>query len=157
MQFRRLFPDIEPNIPSRCRIPIAADICGQTLAAIPDNLVYPTMEEILNMTFQTPGNLFTSTYDYRAHLTTDFQNFSSWRDLYPPNVQNGDSFTTNYQILLNNSFYDVFTDQIVPYGYADNPTIFPQPFTVENIVIITDGFCASGMFQCLLTITVAIY
>lgn len=104
------------------------------------------MEEILNGTFQTPGNLFTSTYDYRAHLTTDFQNFSSWRDLYPPNVQNGDSFTANYQIPLNDSFYDVFTDQIVPYGYADNLTTFPQPFTVENIVIITDGFCASGMF-----------
>jgi hypothetical protein len=153
VQFRRLFPDLEPNGSSRLRVPIAADIYGQTLEAIPDSRFYPTAEQLESGDVVITGELFGSSYDYRGQLTTDFQNFTSWQELYPPNVQNEDNFTANFQMPLNESFYDLVVDNIVPYGYADNPATFPQPFPVENIVILTDGFCASGMCYYLLRIT----
>lgn len=75
--------------------------------------------------------------------------------MYPPNVQNGDKFTANLQMPLDNAFYDVFIDSIVPYGYANNPATFPQPFPVENVVILTEGYCASGSYFYLLPLTLS--
>lgn len=44
---------------------------------------------------------------------------------------------------VNSTTYDILTDTIVPFGYAGQP-LDPQPFAVEDVVILTDGFCASG-------------
>ncbi|KAF8858784.1 hypothetical protein BDZ45DRAFT_802182 [Acephala macrosclerotiorum] len=66
--FKRLFPNVEPYGASRIRVPVSADIIGQTIAAVPDVYGYP----------------------------------------------------------------------------GENSETFPQPFPAENIVILTDGFCASA-------------
>ncbi|PVH76795.1 hypothetical protein DL98DRAFT_357750, partial [Cadophora sp. DSE1049] len=142
--FKRLFPHIEAYGASRIRVPVAGDIFGQTLAAIPDELIDPTQEEIETLEFGDKGKLFTSVFQYRSHMTTDLKNFTRWSDLYPPNVQNGDNFTLNYRGPLNNTFYTRSISGINVYGYEHNPATFPQPFLTENIVILTDGICASS-------------
>lgn len=125
----------------------AANIIGSTLATIPDNQLYPAAE--LEAQNSTPGNelaALISPYDYRSSLTTELMNFTTWNGSYfPPITSNGDTFTANFQIPLNDSLYTQSTGSIDVYGYASNPAIYPQPFPVENIVVLTDVFCASGM------------
>jgi hypothetical protein len=87
--------------------------------------------------------LLVAPWNYVSSLTADLQNFTSWNELYPPVVANGDNFTALVRAPVNSTTYDIFTDNIVPFGFAGQP-LNPQPFTVEDIVILTDGFCASG-------------
>lgn len=146
--FKRLFPSIEPYGGSRVRAPPAAEIYGATLAAIPDELF--TVQASDNLTVQTiKGTAFTSPWNYRGQLTTDLQNFTGWNTgsrPFSPVENNGDKFTAVGRIPGNNSYYDVVIDGFVPYGYAGQPKN-PQPFTAENVVLLTDGTCASGKFE----------
>ncbi|KAB8288823.1 hypothetical protein EYC80_010725 [Monilinia laxa] len=82
--------------------------------------------------------------EYRSSLDTNLNNLSSWEDLFPPSIQHLDNFTANTLAPLNHTYYDEISDLIIPYGYANQFTD-PQPFMAENIIIITDGICASGM------------
>ncbi|CZR62937.1 uncharacterized protein PAC_12834 [Phialocephala subalpina] len=148
--FKRLFPDIEPYGASRIRVPVAADIIGQTIAAVPDSLVVPTAEEIADPSTVSAQKiaLYTSFFNYRQQLTTELTNFTGWSGkdgLFPPNVQKGDNFTANYRPPLNDTVWDESVDGLDVYGYPGaNSETFPQPFPAENIVILTDGFCASA-------------
>lgn len=86
---------------------------------------------------------FTSNWNYRSLLNTNLQNFTGWSGdsgLFPPNVEKGDNFTSNYRPMLNNTLYDFAIDGINVYGYpGENSQENPQPFPAENIVILTDG------------------
>jgi hypothetical protein len=145
--FKRLFPDIEPYGAARARVPTAAAIWGESFAAIPNNLAVPTIEEFANGTSIQPGLVWTNIFDYRGHLTANLNNFTGWADFYPPNVQHGDNFTANYRAPLNNSLYTKFSDGLEVYDMSDDEPVYPQPFPTQDIVILTDGICASGMLH----------
>ncbi|KAH8674486.1 hypothetical protein BGZ60DRAFT_526446 [Tricladium varicosporioides] len=144
--FQRLFPSIEPYGGSRVRVPPAAEIYGETLAAVPDNFFVVLASD--NTTIQQiKGSAYTSPWNYRGQLTTDLQNFTGWntgsRPFYSSTANNGDKFTEVGRIPGNNSYYDIVIDGFVPYGYAGQPEN-PQPFAAENVVLLTDGTCASA-------------
>lgn len=148
-KFRRLFPTIEPYGGARFRVPVAGDIWGQTVAALPDDLWNITPEEAANGDYTEAQRVyFTTGFNYRQSLTNDLKNFTGWSGaggLYPPNVEKGDNFTANYRTPLNNTLYDLAIDGINVYGYpGDQSQEYPQPFPAENIVILTDGYCASA-------------
>jgi hypothetical protein len=82
-------------------------------------------------------------WNYRESLTTDLKNLTSWDEFFPPNVVKGDNFTINVRAPTNNTYFDTQYDFIVPYGSAGTPKD-TQPFPVKNIVILTDGICASA-------------
>ncbi|KUJ09328.1 uncharacterized protein LY89DRAFT_657656 [Mollisia scopiformis] len=147
--FRRLFPSIEPYGVSRFRVPVAGDIWGQTLEALPEDIVNITPEEVADGNYtEAQVVYFTSSWNYRQALTTDLNNFTGWSGasgLFPPNVEKGDNFTANHRLPLNETLYDFAIDMINVYGYPGQYSQeFPQPFPAENIVILTDGYCASA-------------
>jgi hypothetical protein len=82
-------------------------------------------------------------WNFRSSLSTNLQNLTGWDEFFPPNVVNGDNFTINVRAPTNNTYFDTSTDLIVVYG-ADGQPENPQPFPAENIVILTDGTCASA-------------
>ncbi|KAG0650397.1 Peptidase S41 family ustP [Hyphodiscus hymeniophilus] len=140
--FRRLFPTIEPYGGARYRIPTAANIFGQSFGALPQASVDPLSTDnataaALKLGFEI------APWNYRSSLTTDLKNLTGWSEFFPPNVVNGDNFTVNVRAPTNNTYFDESTDAIVPFRPADQQEDL-QPFSVENIVILTDGTCASA-------------
>jgi hypothetical protein len=121
----------------------AAVVYGETLASLPDDLFTLTGNEGEDSLSE---KIFVKrqTWNYRQ-LTTNLQNITFFSEWIPPNVQMGDNFTINYRMPLNDTFYDQAVDGLVPYAYAGGLEN-PQPFSVEDVVILTDGICASACF-----------
>ncbi|KAL1612152.1 hypothetical protein SLS60_000376 [Paraconiothyrium brasiliense] len=74
------------------------------------------------------------------------RNFSSWADYYGRVSDHGDLFSAAQHYNLSNEVFDVGAfDGWIPYEYGistdDDPP--PRPWAPENIVILTDGLCAS--------------
>jgi hypothetical protein len=141
-QFQRLFPHIVPYGAARYRIPTAGDIYGQSLGGLSQADVNPLATDNETIS-QFKAIIESAPWNYRSSLTTDLMNLTGWGEFYPPNVVNGDNFTINVRAPTNNTYFDTSIDLIIPYGSAGQPEN-PQPFPVENIVILTDGICASA-------------
>ncbi|TVY83851.1 Peptidase S41 family protein [Lachnellula suecica] len=144
--FKRLFPGIEPYGGSRLRGNDAANIFGATLAAIPDSSLAITSSD--NAALQAAkAQVIVSAWDYRSALTADLQNFTGWtsgqRPYFPSVKNNNDTFLAISRPPVNSSFYDITTDSVIPYGTATPPEN-PQPFLPQNVVLLTDGICASA-------------
>ncbi|KAH6011513.1 hypothetical protein HBI83_161230 [Parastagonospora nodorum] len=74
-------------------------------------------------------------------------NFSSWADYYGRVSDHGDLFSAAQRYNLSNEVFDIAAfEGWVPYGYginkADTPS--PQPWAPNDVVILTDGLCASA-------------
>lgn len=125
----------------------AADIWGQTIAAIPDELIQPTAAEKAdpNLLPTYKALLETCAYNWRAPLSATLKPFTGWLgSLFPPNINHLDSFTANFRWALKNSFFTEIYDHLDIYGYPANPPLYLRPFQPENIIIVTDGYCSSA-------------
>lgn len=142
LQFQRLFPHIEPYGGGRYRIPPAGNIYGIALGSLTDAEANPLATDN-DTVAKFKSMVEDGSWNYRESLTTDLKNLTSWDEFFPPNVVKGDNFTINVRAPTNNTYFDTQIDFIVPYGSAGTPKD-PQPFPVENIVILTDGICASA-------------
>ncbi|KAI9667445.1 MAG: hypothetical protein M1821_000261 [Bathelium mastoideum] len=129
--FARFFPSIEPYDTTRLRANTASQLFIQALG------------ETKNKSIQTTY----ADWNFRTSLNKELQPFSSFNGsngLLPAVMNNGDKFTALTRRDLNNSFDDMMTDYIVPYGFGNNSRTGPQPFETNQIVILTDGVCASS-------------
>jgi hypothetical protein len=126
----------------RYRVPPAGNIYGTALGSLSDAQVNPSASDNKTVA-QLKASIEMADFNYRTSLTTDLKNLTSWAEFFPPNVVKGDNFTINVRAPTNNTYFDTSTDAIVPEGSAGTPKN-PQPFPVENIVILTDGICASA-------------
>ncbi|KAI9687704.1 MAG: hypothetical protein M1822_001783 [Bathelium mastoideum] len=130
--FARFFPSIEPYDTTRLRAKTASQLFIQALG------------ETKNKSIQTTES---SDWNFRTSLNQELQPFSSFNGsngLLPAVLNNGDKFTALTRVDLNSSFGDIMTDFIVPYGFGNNNSTGPQPFETNQIVILTDGVCASS-------------
>ena len=73
-------------------------------------------------------------FDYNSDQRPDGSPFKSWSDLYGPVALAGDNFTELFEENINKD------PTVVPIDV--NPSA-PASFAPENIIILTDGFCAS--------------
>lgn len=130
--YLQFFPTQEPQLLSRYRANEATNIMGEQMEQV--DLTPQTIE------------IYTIPWNYRAYVDADLQPFSSWKDMYGP-VQVGESSYTNllrYNLsdpLVTSS--DRFSVGITMTGYGDRSNFNEDPFKKEDIVILTDGICAS--------------
>jgi hypothetical protein len=136
--FKQLFPDEDPYGANRFRALEDVDLIGQAFSSIAS---LGPRQPGLNGTIQTAQ---TSWFDYHTDMAVDGQPFTSWSDKFGPVESNGDFYTTPARWNLS----DIYTPDlaggisITGYGLLANVT-GPPKFKPENIVIVTDGYCAS--------------
>ncbi|KAL9088905.1 MAG: hypothetical protein Q9165_005962 [Trypethelium subeluteriae] len=129
--FTQFFPSIEPIGATRLRGNAASQLYMKVIGDTKDPIVQDRPLE----------------WNFRTSLTTNLSNFSSLDGsdgFYPPVIVNGDNFTSLTRRNLNNSRDDCLTGALVPSGFGNNSRTSPQPFETTNVVILTDGVCASA-------------
>ena len=92
------------------------------------------------------SNVYFNDYNYRTWENLNGNNFSTLAEFAPPLKQAGANFTAQFQLPLNNTSWDE-EQNYVPFGYGPRYNAsYRQPFELENVVVLSDGTCASGMF-----------
>ncbi|KAI9709404.1 MAG: hypothetical protein M1812_007681 [Candelaria pacifica] len=134
--FKHFFPANDTFRGSRLRAHPMADVLGNTFTNYFTSNEAPT-SEVYNA---LAANAWVATD--RLNAATG-QNFSSWGELFGPHTYNGDSFTTVQRENISSSIFDEFALGIEIFG-AVEPADQPQYYSPEDIVILTDGLCASA-------------
>lgn len=138
--FINLFPDIDPYGGTRFRDHEAFNIIGETASErifeYPFNYTSPPNPIWKDFSGGSP-------FVYKADVNVDGKNFDSWRDKDPPNVFNGDNFTSIIRWNLSDPTVAP-GNGIQVNGYGNRTGLPPsRPFEPENIVLLYDGYCAS--------------
>lgn len=95
---------------------------------------------------QLKSEAYYNDYNYRIWEDVNGNNFSSLAAFTPPVEESGANFTATFQLPLNNTIWDL-TQNYVPFGYGlYYNASYQQPFEEANVVVLSDGTCASGSF-----------
>jgi hypothetical protein len=131
--YLQFFPSQEPQTQSRYRGHRASELFGESISSYQEITL-------------ANGQLFTSPFSNDAYLSADLEEFASWKAMYPPRHFKGDNFTT----LLKYNLSDPLTTSnarlavgITVTGYGSRSNFTEDPFRAEDIVILSDGICAS--------------
>ncbi|KAH9882324.1 hypothetical protein J1614_000560 [Plenodomus biglobosus] len=131
--FKQFFPSQEPQTQSRFRGHPASELFGASISSFKSMTV-------LN------AELFTSPFSNDAYVSSELQEFSDWNAMYPPEEFHSDKFTA----LLKYNLSDPVTTTnerlavgITVTGYGARSNFTEDPFRAEDIVILSDGVCAS--------------
>ncbi|KAF2754713.1 hypothetical protein EJ05DRAFT_488870 [Pseudovirgaria hyperparasitica] len=129
--YKQFFPDVEPYGGSRYRYHEAVEILGSSIS----QLSRP----------QNPS-LYASPFNYHAYLDQDLNAFTSWQAMSGPTTFNNDQFTNILRYNLSDPLLiqsDRFGLGIQLTGYGDRANFTTPPFPPDNIIILSDGICAS--------------
>ncbi|KAL5425585.1 hypothetical protein PMIN04_002503 [Paraphaeosphaeria minitans] len=131
--FLQFFPNEKPQLQSRWRGHKGSELFGEKLSSI------KTMNN-------SNGNLYTSPWNFHSYVSAEDEEFSDFKDMYPPEKFNGDSFTDLLRYNLSDPIEtsdDTYAIGISMTGYLDRANFTKQPFKAEDIIILSDGICAS--------------
>ncbi|KAF2966543.1 hypothetical protein GQX73_g7024 [Xylaria multiplex] len=131
--FKQFFPQSIPFAGSHRRSHYLGNILGKTLTEFWDGLSLDDKPE-------WEGNEWVVTP--RINAATG-RNFTSWEEYAGPIQYGADDFSLAERYNLSNVLFDesIF-DGWYPVDYVEQPTE-PNPWDPSNIVILTDGLCAS--------------
>ncbi|KAJ9664452.1 hypothetical protein H2201_005200 [Coniosporium apollinis] len=131
--FKQFFPNIEPFGGNRYRAHSAVDLIGEQVST-------------LRLTRNT-ADLYTSPFNYHSYLDADLADFASWDDMYGPVTSAADTFTNTLRYNLSDPLLTTSEDfgiGITLTGYLDRASVpSTPPFRAEDIMILSDGICAS--------------
>ena len=134
--FKQFFPTMDPYSGSRFRSHQLADVLGTTITQY-----WNTLE------LNDEDYYFLSTDEWlatdRLDATTG-QNFTSWPAEFGPFTDDGDFFSQVQTYNLSSYIFDVLASGgISVYGYGDRPVNTTQPYSPDDIIILTNGICSS--------------
>lgn len=92
--------------------------------------------------FNLEYNVVSSLFNYKTDIDVNEKNFPNWPAKYGPVEQKGDQFSNLFRWNLSDVLTPYNSGGIYIHGYG-NLTNFTQPFAAEDIVVVTDGYCAS--------------
>lgn len=131
--YLQFFPSQEPQAQSRYRGHRASELFGSSISTF----TVPTTSN---------AELYTSPFSNDAFLSSNLTKFADWNAMYPPARFHNDTFTA----LLKYNLSDPLTTSnarlavgIVPTGYGNRANFTKDPFRAEDIIILSDGICAS--------------
>ncbi|KAI1921340.1 hypothetical protein LOZ64_001622 [Ophidiomyces ophidiicola] len=82
-------------------------------------------------------------FDTNTYVNSDYKKFKSWAEYFGPEGVGHYNFTLPAFWDFENVPASMNSGGIVVYGHATRPVKAPQPFGIEDIVLLTDGICAS--------------
>ncbi|KAI4929662.1 uncharacterized protein J4E92_005327 [Alternaria infectoria] len=105
----------------------------------------PRVLETKNETLEDlVGNVVSSVFNYRSDLDVNSENFESWQDKFGPGIeQKGDNFTNLFRWNLSDVLTPLNSGGVYVHGYGPLSNYTKAPFAAEDIVVVTDGYCAS--------------
>jgi hypothetical protein len=131
--YLQFFPSQKPQTQSRWRGNQASELFGKSVSSF------------TSLTSKNAA-LFTSPFSNDAFLTADLTDLADWDAMYPPAKFQGDSFTTLLKYNLSDPLQtssDDYAVGIVPTGYGNRSNFTEDPFRAEDLIILSDGLCAS--------------
>lgn len=141
--FKQFFPSIDAFNGARLRANDFGDALGNTFTT-----VYNTLQ--LNQSFYESLSADIWVAPVYLNAATG-ANFTSWPEFFGPHPDHGDLFTTIQRDNLSSIIFDEnATDDsdtssgIVIYGYGNRSTTSPQPFSADQIILLSDAFCSSS-------------
>ncbi|KAE8843886.1 hypothetical protein HRS9122_04989 [Pyrenophora teres f. teres] len=135
--FKQLFPDQDPYGASRFRAHEALDLIGQATSQFTSQ--FPRNEISKNYTISQAQSSY---FDYHFDMKVDGTPFSSWDEKLGPHEVNGALYTTLVRYNLTDPYIPFIGIDVSGYNQPANVTL-KQWFSPENIVLLTDGYCAS--------------
>lgn len=139
--FKLLFPSKLPYGATRFRAHEAIDYIGQ------ESSYYSGLVPRDINANDTALEIVSSYANYRTDVDVNYENFDSWADKYGPEHLLSTPGDGNFTNIIRWNMSDVLTPEnsggIFISGYNNRTNITQQPFAAENIVIVTDGYCAS--------------
>lgn len=142
--YKQLFPKgIGHAAGDRFRAHESTDLIGQKFSEVseglPRVLLGPDDNETL---YELEYDVVSSVFNYQTDVDENDENFSNWQDKFGPVEINGDNFTNIFRWNLSDVLTPYNSGGIWVHGYR-NLTNYTQPFEAEDIVVVTDGYCAS--------------
>lgn len=91
------------------------------------------------------SDVISSPFNYKSDMNASDQTFPSWENKFGPYEQKGDNFSNLFHWNLSDVLTPYNSGGIWVHGYGElaNYSSAPQPFANEDIVVVTDGYCAS--------------
>ncbi|KAK4497275.1 hypothetical protein PRZ48_011725 [Zasmidium cellare] len=137
--FIQLFPHTKPYVGGRYRVHEAFDLIGREISYL-SGLVNRSLD--LNDTIR---GYVSSPLNYRSDIDSNGHNFQSWEEKVGPQLLGPqlDTFTPIYQLNLSDALGPDRAGGINVTGFGNRTNISERKFRPENIVMVTDGVCAS--------------
>ena len=144
--YKLLFPkDIDHAAADRFRAFESTDLVGQKFSkaaeAVPRVLVtYEENETLSDFNYDIASSVF----NYQTDISANGTNFVSWADKFGPFVhEKGDNFSDLMRWNLSDVLTPMNSGGIYIHGYGPLSNYTEQPFAAEDVVVVTDGYCAS--------------
>ncbi|KAL9109688.1 MAG: hypothetical protein Q9227_005726 [Pyrenula ochraceoflavens] len=136
--FKQLFPSIEPFGAFNLRAFDQMDFVGQTVS----NDTISSRKTGNETLFDNVGG--DSPFDVTVMTSLAGANFGTWDKFFTNSKEiNDDKFTNPARNNISDVMLTGDGGGIVVTGFGNRSQVAPQPFLPENMVILTDGFCAS--------------
>ncbi|EXJ83955.1 hypothetical protein A1O3_04622 [Capronia epimyces CBS 606.96] len=136
--FKQLFPSVDPYLTSSRRANSQLEVLTKFFST------FSTMTRENVTAFLDAGG--DSDYDATSLDNSAGQAYATWKDYWHPFEVHNDSFTPLARYNLSNVLGSEVSDGLVVSGYGNNTgSLSPrQPFPSENVIVVTDGQCASS-------------
>ncbi|XPT03714.1 hypothetical protein M3J09_012800 [Ascochyta lentis] len=131
--YKQFFPSQEPQTQSRWRGSEAGRIFGESISS------FDTMTALNAPVYLSP-------FSKAAYTDANGSEFGSWSEMYPPVQHHGDKFTSLLKYNLSDpstTSDEILAVGITITGYNTRSNFTSDPFRAEDIVILSDGLCAS--------------
>ncbi|KAL9480414.1 hypothetical protein ACSS6W_005200 [Trichoderma asperelloides] len=141
--FDRLFPKAHTVFHTNYELSKPVKLMTDSFGAIPVEDLLPKANDS-QADQQLKSEAYYNDYNYRIWEDVNGNNFSSLAAFTPPVEESGANFTATFQLPLNNTIWDL-TQNYVPFGYGlYYNASYQQPFEEANVVVLSDGTCASA-------------
>ncbi|KAJ8112940.1 hypothetical protein OPT61_g4819 [Boeremia exigua] len=144
--YKLLFPnDIDHAAADRFRAFESTDLLGQKFSEFAEGLPRTLVTEEQNETlYELNDAVVSSLFNYQTDISANGTNFVNWADKYGPLIhQKGDNFSDLFRWNLSDVLTPLNSGGIYIHGYGPLSNYTQQPFAAEDIVVVTDGYCAS--------------
>ena len=141
-----LYAQLFPSLPAYIRANLRATKVNEVLGQIVSGLNATSQAHKLNLDTIPNADplldLLSTPYNSRQDILPDGSApYRSWSEFYGPIVTSKDNFTNIFQQNYSDPIYASETHLIIT--GTGNRTNFSQPFATKDIVILSDGNCAS--------------
>lgn len=143
--YKLLFPDeIDHAAADRFRAFESTDVLGTKFSEIAEGFPRKYVTEEENETLWNANNdIISSLFNYQTDLDVNSKPFPSWDAKFGPVPSYGDNFTNLFRWNLGDVLTPLNSGGVYVHGYGPLANYTTPPFAAEDIVVVTDGYCAS--------------